>query len=274
MVLPTYFHQLEFNHLINLVHTYGVLIKPSTIKFNSQQGGANKEYKFDNYTFNVSISKQDGRIHIAVLTPKEDECVTIFIDNKEAIIHNMSYDKQCAKEGLKKPGGGDILMKFMLDFLKKNKDKLKIKRILLTDYSYLVCPGCDENIKLARLRMITHGETWYMKYGFKPYNTLKQQPDDVLLKGIDINKKIRNKLSVNQINIIKLAKEHKNIDMREIKRLIDKYVLIKDFIIRLSKEFSKYCYLIEYIMKQIYDPPLLEKRLMIDYYGKSLYLDI
>lgn len=190
MIIPKHFQQLEFNHLINLVHTHNISIKPLNIKLNSQKGGANKEYKFNNYTFNVSIYKQDGRIHIAIITStKQDECVTVFIDNKDAIIHNMSYDKQCAKEGLKQPGGRNILMEFTLDLLKKNKDKLKIKRVLLTDYSYLICPNCDENVKLARLRMITNGESWYMKYNFKPYDALKQQPDEILLKGIDINKK-------------------------------------------------------------------------------------
>lgn len=68
--------------------------------------------------------------------------------------------------------------------------------------------------------------------------------------------------------------KNNNIEMEEIKRLMVKYNLVKDFVIRLSKEFNKYCCLIESILKQIYDPPLLDKRLMIDYYGKSLYLNI
>jgi len=71
-----------------------------------------------------------------------------------------------------------------------------------------------------------------------------------------------------------LTKEYNHIDIKEIKRLLNKYNLIKDFIIRLSKEFNKYCCLIDNITKQIYDPPLLDKRVMVDYLDKSLYLDI
>ena len=47
MTMPTYYQQLEFDHLINLIYTFNISIKPSTIKLNSQKGGANKEYKFD-----------------------------------------------------------------------------------------------------------------------------------------------------------------------------------------------------------------------------------
>lgn len=274
MYIPKHFQKLEYNHLINLVHTYNILIKPSTINLNTQKGGGYDQVKYKGYTFNLSITKEDGRTHILVLTPKHDECVTVFIEKPNAIVHNMSYDQECAKEGLKKPGGGGVLLSFMIHYLKENKKKYKIKRILLTDYSYLHCFQCDENVKLARLRTLTHGDTWYMKYGFKPYDNLKQKPDTIMLRGITLNQEIRDKLKTNQIDIIGLAKGIKKIDVKEIKRLINKYDLMKNFIIRLTQEFNKYCCLIEAITKQIFDPPLLEKRLMVNYYGKSVYLNI
>ena len=158
--------------------------------------------------------------------------------------------------------------------VKENKSQYNIKRILLTDYSYLPCYECDENVKLARLRTLTYGKTWYMKYGFKPYDNIKQKPENDMLKGIKLNQEIREKLKAKQINIIKLTEEIKGVNVKEIKRLLDKYSLMKDFIIRLTKEYDKYCCLIEKITQHIFNPPLLEKRLMVDYYGKSVYLDI
>ena len=74
--------------------------------------------------------------------------------------------------------------------------------------------------------------------------------------------------------IINLVENLKGIDAKEIKRLMTKYNLMKDFIIRLTKEFNKYCCLIEKITQQVFDPPLLEEKLMVDYYGKPFYLDI
>lgn len=274
MYIPKHFQKLEYNHLINLIHTHNILIKPSSIKFKIQKGGGYKKIQYKGYTFNLSVSKEDDRTHILILTPKKDECVTVFIDSSNAIIHNMSYYQECAQEGLKKPGGGSILLNFIINYLKDNKKKYKIKRILLTDYSYLTCYQCDENVKLARLRFVTHGQSWYMKHGFLPYDTLKQKPDTVLSKGIKLNQEIREQLKTKQINIINLARNFKGIDTKEIKILMTKYTLMKDFIIRLTKEFNKYCCLIEKITQQIFDPPLLEKKLMVDYYDKPFYLDI
>ena len=48
---------------------------------------------------------------------------TIFNGTKIASLNNMSYFPDCAYEGLKRPGGGKILLEFIISYLKQNKKK-------------------------------------------------------------------------------------------------------------------------------------------------------
>ncbi|ARF08091.1 hypothetical protein Catovirus_1_141 [Catovirus CTV1] len=86
--------------------------------------------KFDKYTFEIHFCDRET---MSVVNDNFDDCITIFIENNIANIHTISYDSTCAKEGLEYPGGGSILFKFALQYLKKNKDKLNINKIKIKD---------------------------------------------------------------------------------------------------------------------------------------------
>jgi hypothetical protein len=162
----------------------------------------------------------------------------------------------------------------------KYKSKYKFNRILLKDNSYLYCNKWRETVKLADLRMITHGNTWYMKYGFMPYDSTMNRPSDNLLKSIKMNNKILDILETKHINILNILNEAiekepslKNINKGELANLIKKYTSFRDFIIRLTREFDKYCCLLVYIFKVIYNE-MPGKFTLTSYYGKTFYLDV
>jgi len=165
---------------------------------NSMNGGNIKteemQYKGKDgkYTFKVVTINNPTDIHISVV-PYDDpnsECLTILIDKKEkiAILHNMSSFNKCAKEGLQKPGAGHNLMKFAIILIikyKKTHDTATISdhrsdivaleslfvhmwtksdcttQIHLKDNSFIPCFKCSTTVKIARLRMVTRGRTWY-----------------------------------------------------------------------------------------------------------------
>ena len=154
MTIPIKYNQLETKFIYGLWTDYHIKIKK---KYKQQKGGNNKMIKYEDngktYTFNLSVDKQPDHKYIIVITPDKSECITVIIykNEKDAILHNMSYYKECAVEGLKYPGGGNILLKFILNHLIKNKTQYKINRILLTDNSYLYCDNCS-NTMIQRKR--------------------------------------------------------------------------------------------------------------------------
>jgi len=284
LIISEHFRSVENEFIMDLLYGFG--IKSNIIPlFNSQIGGGQTEYQqFIDvggvYTYNVDISNIDAEtVRIAVLTPTQDDCVTIYIYPKTGItiLHNMSYFNNCTVEGLKKPSSGNKLLRFSLNLILKNKDKYGIKRIMLKDNSYLYCKGCSETLKLARLRLITHRSPWYSSYGFKPYDVSTEKPSKELLKSIDNSNEILDELKTTDIEIIDLVKyviktEKVNVDMNEIQRLATAYPMLRQFIVRLAKDLDKYCCVINYLLKVIYNP---ETKLGItDFYGKTFYLDI
>jgi hypothetical protein len=279
-ILPKHFIRLENDFLLDMLCSFGIKTAGLTRLFKIQTGGGKEEQlKFVHEdsikTYRVYTTDEQ----ILILTPDDQECVTILLykENNLAVLHNMSYFKQCAREGLNSPGRGNKLLIFALNLIINKKDKYNIKRILLKDISFLYCKNCSHTVKLARLRTTIRGQPWYMKFNFLPYDPELQKPSENILKGININQKILKTFKTDKIDIIELTKqfndkENIDYDLNEIKRLMDKYKLFKDFIERLVREFDKYCCLVEYILQYIYDP--VNKIGLADFYGKTYYLDI
>lgn len=286
-ILPTHFKQLEKEFINNLWTEFRIKIDYKKV-FNHGEfiGGFKKdtiEQFIDHgcvYTYKVFITDeiQDDIVHIVVEADDSNECATIFIDKGIAILHNMSYFENCAKEGLRRPGGGNKLLRFTLNLIIKYKNKYGIKRILLTDKSYIQCQGKSETIKLAQLRQITHDSPWYSAYGFKPYDSFKQKPSKSLDKAILKNNEILKSLKTTDINIGEIIgkairkEKIKDYNANELTRLVEKYPLMRGFILRLVQEYDKYCYILIHLLKVMYAP---ESKLgLTDFYGKSFYLNL
>lgn len=285
--LPPHFRLLEKKFIYNLEHTHNIKINPNIFK-KAQIGGGIK-YKTKTYEkkhFNFRIDDDDpSDIRIAIITRDLTECVTVFVqpELKSAHLHNMSYYNDCAREGLGK-SGGDLLMRVMLTFLIKKREKYNIDRITLSDHSFLYCGENSEfTLKLARLRTITHGKTWpgacplrsteYMKYGFLPFNSHKNIPDTDALQWIDYNINTLNVLKTNTIDILKIA-DDVGVNKNNIKVLMKKYPLFKNFIKKLAEELNIYCHFIDAILDDVYKSTPLHKQILYDWYMKNFYLDI
>ena len=115
----------------------------------------------------VFMHEQDENLHIYMLYGgnKKNRCVTIIVDpdEKKAIIENLSGDfRDCDK--------GTNLLQIAIKFIKENKKKFNVNRITLTDRATKAC--CGGSIIFADMYTLLYGQTWYMKNGFFPYDSL------------------------------------------------------------------------------------------------------
>ena len=54
--------------------------------------------------------------------------------------------------------------------------------------------------------ILSSGDTWYGKYGFRPYNNTTNEIDPYLNQKYNNNKKIMNKITISDINIVRYIK--------------------------------------------------------------------
>ena len=91
---------------------------------------------------------------------KQSDCLIIMINDEGiANIQNISYYDDCINTGLKYPGGGTVLLRMAIQFLRDIKKKYKIKKIQLTDNSTLNCEKNNTIINLSVLFILTNGDT-------------------------------------------------------------------------------------------------------------------
>ena len=81
-----------------------------------------------------------------------------------------------------------------------DKDRFNIDKIILTDNSIKKCG--NKNIILSTMLILLTGNTWYGKYGFRPYDNIK----DKLNRRMNI-KYEHNQNIMETITIIKFAKQ-------------------------------------------------------------------
>lgn len=279
-MLPEYFTQHDTSFYYDIVQRHNIKIFHDSI----QKGGEIKDVKYTlnnrTHTFRLSVDESKEFYEILVLTENNYECVSVYIykGTKVAELHNMSYNRGCAREGLSSPGGGKILLEFMVNHLKQNKDKYNINRIVLKDNSFIEHPSCPEKLFLARFKMIMENTTWYIKHGFKLYDAESNKPSKLMSEVLNHNKKIIDNLKIKDVEVISILKimqkEEKNysINVEKIKLLCDKNPLFKDLIEALSMDMKTYYCLIAYLLKQVFAP--INKYNLFDFFGKSYYYDL
>jgi len=265
----------------DIYYEFGVRTQPKIIQFGGEKTYTDRFIDEGGiYTYKISIDESDDeQVMIYILSTTKMNCVIIAINLIEhvAILENLSYYDNCAREGLMKPGGGTKLLRFTLNLLLKLQSTYKFNKILLKDNSFLYCPDSFETISLANLKMITDGRTWYMKYGFKPYNPGTQKHSDEIDEAIQDNINILKNLKTDAFDILGIVDkvirvENKtNIEMGEIKRLTQRYPIFKEFIKRLIIDSDKYCCILIPIMNFAFAP---KNRILNNIRGQTFYLNI
>jgi len=274
------FENIEHEFILDLLYDFGIDNEIMPLLYGQVGGGETKVMKFIDiggvYTYNVRVDKQSADdARLSIVTSKGDDCVTVLLFRKKkmAVLHNMSYYDDCAREGLLRPGGGGKLLRFTLNLIMRYKDEYDIKRILLKDNSFMICKGFEHTVKLAQLRLFTHGLPWYSTYGFKPYDASTGKPSDTLLQLLKQSQKIAESLETKKVDIIGIIKDNKlKYDMAKIKIMIDRYPLMHEFIMVLSNDYDKYCRLLYFILDWMFGKVMIKG--LGNFHEKTFYLDI
>jgi hypothetical protein len=142
---------------------------------NYQYGGSTKKLVYKDKEFKFKFDKSDSSITI-YREKLNGACILIFINSEErfAYIHDLSYYPECSKPNTK--SGTEILL-VSLKFLKKYKEKYGIDRVVLTDNSLKYIKGCKDPVILTRNYFLLNNDTWYGKFGFKPYDITLNKPN-------------------------------------------------------------------------------------------------
>jgi hypothetical protein len=165
------------------------------------------------------IYRKDEKL--LILNKNKNECVIIYINEKENIVELRSLTMENGKcidledFGLKTTG--KFHLKVAIKMLKKYKDKFKINKIVLEDIATVKCN--ETEFPLSSYMLLTKGYTFYGKEGFeyveKDYNDLLKKYKNYILKlkvkdvdMKDIIKKSKNR-ELNK-DIINNAKDNKN----------------------------------------------------------------
>lgn len=134
--------------------------------------------------------------------------------------------------------------------LKKYKDKFGISMITLTDNSIKKCG--EENIILSKMLILLGGDTWYGKYGFRPYDIQVKSMNKKTNKEYEKNKKVIKKITITDVNIIKyIEMTKKDRLIKDVKKLllVEPNMLVLIFYINFLKTMIKHVNILVCFMK-------------------------
>jgi hypothetical protein len=186
-------YELVLNHSTDL-HRYRYLM------LNNQIGGVKQpikiEFVFKNYPF-VFYKDEDRytvsyTIHINE-NQNKSECVFLQVEKEERFVYinNISKYEKCSRIGMPKSKGGVLLLEMTLNFIiKVLKPKYDLKYIMLKDNSEYYCEKSGSSLDFDSFYMLTHGETWYGSYGFRPFDMKIGDIDKDRLKKYKMNQKL------------------------------------------------------------------------------------
>lgn len=241
---------------------------------NNLIGGA----KIFSVSYNDSIYKfEQSEIdnnHFILYSYEENplDCVSIIISKKDKLaeIHGIGNYQKCLQTS--NMNIGSTLLKITIKMLKKYKDKLGIIMITLTDNSIKSCGIADrkckafstlqpslnlrkskdfsqnncgkENIILSKMLFLLSSDTWYGKYGFRPYDIQVKSMNERTNKEYDRNKEIMESITITQANILKyIEMTKKERIIQDIKKLllVEPNMLVTDFLSQFLKDYDKTC---------------------------------
>lgn len=161
---------------------------------------------------------------------------------------------------------GTHLVKITIAVIKKYNDKFKIKKILVTDHSFL-----KKNISLGDLQILKTGKTFYGNLGFLPYNE-NEVKNKIMLKNYNKNISIIKNLKVVDSKLIYYLEKFnkkKIIDVSDLIVLANKYDKLSDYIKTISNKdfFDNTCIVLNYII-----PKLMEYNKITSFHNQMFIL--
>jgi hypothetical protein len=266
-------------------------------KYERQNGGSKEKnyvisYKFEGnkYQFKIYQSSETDRITYSVHNNDDEndpQCITIFYDiaQKCCYIENISVHQRCYR-GMEYSKKGTLLMKFVLEFIENYiAAKHMVKYIQLKDNSKKICNSIKELINLDSFYMFVYGDTWYTqglefskpsctnnfndieissygKYGFVPFDNVKNNTNLANLKAYQKNQEIVKNTLVKDVDIknifanaIKEAnkKTKTGLKYQDADKILEKYKdkTIQKFMKDLAKYYDKTCAVFYYLNEKL-----------------------
>lgn len=267
----------DFNYFSKLTDVSQFGGSKNIILDNAEVTTKNIMYNYHGTKFTFELNKfveQNGIVNISIHTPANNPCIIIFIDPRTdfAYLNTVSYFMLCAKEGLIK-GGGKILIQFAITYLRLNKKKYKINKIVLKDHSHKICEN-HEALELSLFYFLLYGNTWFGNFGFRPYDTIANKPDITRNKDYIRCQKLMTEIKVSDVpqlkkyiidgfNKLKTKKDDNLIS------LLDTDMLLYEYLQIFAKKYDYTCGIFQYFYKQLADDIGLTR-----FYDMSFYLDL
>lgn len=231
---------------------------------NIQYGGFVYHYTYDGklYRFNINVEEEDDRTTYAIYNKEEMVCMMLFIPKKEhyVYIETISSHNGCTASCNPKTKIGTLILLATLDLIKKKlKSMYELKYVQLKDNSLFYCKKTKNTIEFDSVYMLSRGDTWYGKYGFKPNG------ND--LKIYENNQKIVNSVKMKKTKFVQYL--NNLLSKEKIDKIYDMYKekTIKEFFYDLTKHPDQTCD----VIGKIYED-LMRDNGIVRMHGKSYYL--
>jgi len=216
-----------------------------------QTGGGTTKIKIKGNEFDFNSYHIKNMAFYNLLTPDEQACIAIEIDKSKGIAHieSLQFSEECFQKCATEKNGS-VLLKACLKLLDTIKDKYKLRYVWLRDSSEKYCAKVKDYVNLDSFYMLLHGNTWYGKYGFKPFNLTREITDKLNLRDYNNNQKIVTNTLLKNTNIKKIilkaiAKHKLNFSINEMEQVLTKYEeknrTVMNCLKDLAKQYDRTC---------------------------------
>lgn len=278
-----YIHQLLLKENMKYKENYYNKEHPAVLKGglkttkkiieNSSEEVENIKFVYNNHKIIFQKLDYGDQIHFSLNTlDNKRECLVIILSSNQiqtnkkitmcADINQISMYNNCPLVGKMYIGGGTMLLKIAIEFIKSIQKKYNITIIQIKDNGEKNCK--NKKVKLWLLNTLKNGIPWYIKYNFEPFDEINICVNELNKAKIIANMRI---LTRTKTSIIE---DEKIFDITD-NKINDIFIKYKNkSILKFFNEIlNKNCELIENIQERI-----IKKLLLFDITGISYYMKL